>query len=211
MKVVLFNGSPNAKGNTATTLSIMEEYLKDSSVETEVVHVGKHVIRGCMACQKCFKTRDEKCVFDDDPVNEWIQKIKNADGVVFASPVHYSGVAGTMKSFLDRAFYVSGANGNLYRNKVGVSVSAVRRSGGIPCVNQLNKYLEYSEMLMPSSNYWNVIHGTRPGEVLQDKEGVQIIENLAERMHWALSLVSEGKDRVAFPKPKKKVVTNFIR
>lgn len=211
MKVVAFNGSPNKEGNTYSSIKIMSDLLEKSGVKVEIVHVGNQKIRGCMACQKCIKNKDMKCVFDDDLVNEWIKKMINADGIILGTPVHYAGVGGTMKSFLDRAFYVIGANGNGLRNKVGVSLAAVRRSGGITAVDQLNKYLEYSEMIIPSSNYWNVIHGARAGEVLKDHEGVQILETLSKKMFWALELVKNGEDSVEKPESERKVFTNFIR
>jgi multimeric flavodoxin WrbA len=211
MKIVAFNGSPNKEGITYHSIKMVTEVLESSGVETEIIQVGHNKIRGCMACQKCYKNRDMKCVFDDDPVNDWIEKMVDADGIILGTPVHYAGVAGTMKSFLDRAFYVIGANGNGLRNKVGVSLAAVRRSGGITAVDQLNKYLEYSEMVMPSSNYWNVIHGARAGEVLKDQEGVQILETLGKRMLWALELVENGKESVDIPSSERKVFMNFIR
>ena len=114
-----------------------------------------------------------------------------------------------MKSFLDRAFYTLGANGNSLKHKVGISLAAVRRSGGIPAVNQLNKYLEYSELIIPTSNYWNVIHGAKPGEIHEDKEGVQIMKTLGKKMAWALNLVEESN--IETPEDVKKVYTNFIR
>lgn len=211
MKVVAFNGSPNKEGNTYSSLKLVTDQLAASGIETEIIQVGHNKIRGCMACQKCYKNRDMKCVFDDDAVNGWIQKMVEADGIILGTPVHYAGVAGTMKSFLDRAFYVIGANGNGLRNKVGVSLAAVRRSGGITAVDQLNKYLEYSEMIIPTSNYWNVIHGARPGEVLKDEEGVQILETLSKKMLWALRLVENGDASVEKPASERKVFMNFIR
>lgn len=211
MKVIAFNGSPNKEGNTYQSLKMVTDILESSGIETEIMQVGNSKIRGCMACQKCIKNQDMQCVFKDDLVNDGIQKMIEADGIILGTPVHYAGVAGTMKSFLDRAFYVIGANGNDLKNKVGVSLAAVRRSGGITAVDQLNKYLEYSEMIIPSSNYWNVIHGARAGEVLDDKEGVQILETLGKRMLWALELIENGEESVNAPEPERKVWTNFIR
>lgn len=211
MKVVAFNGSPKANGNTYQAIEIVAKELAKKDIEVEIVHVGNQVIRGCMGCGQCFKNRNNKCVFDDDLVNDWIAKIDEADGIILASPVHYAGISGTMKSFLDRAFYTLGANGNSLRNKVGVSLAAVRRSGGIPAVNQLNKYLEYSELIMPTANYWNVIHGTMPGEIHEDKEGVQIMEKLGEKMAWTLQLVEKGHGVINQPEKSRKVMTNFIR
>lgn len=125
--------------------------------------------------------------------------------------IHYSSISATMKAFLDRAFYVSGANGNLLRHKVGAALVAVRRSGGTQAFLQLLQYLNYAEMLIASSNYWNIIHGTLPGEVLQDEDGVQIMRVLGKNMAWLLKLVENGKGSVLEPAKEPKVVTNFIR
>lgn len=211
MKVIGFNGSPRKKGNTACSLNIVFEQLENEGIETELIQVGKEKIQGCKACYGCVKKRNEQCVIEDDPVNEWIQKIKAADGILLGSPVHFSGVAGTMKSFLDRAFFVSSSNGGLYRHKVGASVAAVRRSGGLPTMNSLNHYILYSEMIMPSSNYWNVAHGTNPGEMEQDAEGGQILEVLGRNMAWIMKVMAHGKDQIPAPEPVIKKLTNFIR
>ncbi|OCL27541.1 FMN reductase [Orenia metallireducens] len=211
MKVVAFNGSPNQEGNTYHALKIVADELNKAEIETEIIQVGNKVIRGCIACNQCVKNQDEKCAIANDPVNEWIQKMKEADGIILGSPVHYSAIAGTMKSFLDRAFYVTSFNGMMLRHKVGAPVVAVRRSGGLPTFNQLNNYINYSEMVMPTSNYWNVIHGTRPGEALEDEEGVQIMRILGKNMAWLMKLVESGKGKVQAPEREAKEFMNFIR
>lgn len=211
MKVIAFNGSPNKKGNTACSLKMVLDELENAGIETEMIHVGKKKIQGCIACHGCVKNQDEACSITDDPVNEWIQKMKEADGVLFGAPVHFAGVSGTMKSFLDRAFFVSSVNGNLFRHKVGAAVAAVRRSGGIPAVDTLNHYISYSEMIMPSSNYWNVAHGLKPGEMDQDGEGKQIMEVLGKNMAWIMKIIEHGKEQIPAPGPVAKTMTNFIR
>ena len=211
MKVVGFNGSPRKKGNTAGCILTVFEQLESQGIETELIQVGKEKIRGCAACNTCAKKQDERCAIEDDPVNEWIQKIKSADGIIIGSPVHFSGVAGTMKAFLDRAFFVATTNGGLYRHKVGAAVAAVRRSGGIPTVDALNHYLIYSEMFLPSSNYWHVAHGLMPGEMEKDGEGKQIMQILGQNMAWLMKTLEMGKKELPLPEPAKKVMTNFIR
>jgi multimeric flavodoxin WrbA len=211
LKVIGFNGSPRKKGNTACSLNTVFAELEKAGIETEMIRVGKEKIRGCQACYTCVKKKNEKCAIDDDPVNEWIQKMKSSDGILLGSPVHFSGVAGTMKSFLDRAFFVSSANGGLFRHKVGASIAAVRRSGGLPTVNSLNHYISYSEMIIPGSNYWNVAHGTNPGEMEQDGEGKQIMEVLGINMAWILKIIEYGKGQIPAPEPVVKTLTNFIR
>ena len=211
MKMVAFNGSPNKEGNTYHAIRLVAAELEKEGVGTEIVHVGNKTIRGCVACGQCVKNQDEQCALKDDQVNEWVQKMKNADAIILGSPVHYSAVAGTMKSFLDRAFFVSGVNGGLLRHKVGASVVAVRRSGGLPTFDQLNNFLNYSEMLIATSNYWNVIHGRTPGEALKDEEGVQIMRVLGKNVAWLMKLVQNGKGVVPEPEREAKVMTNFIR
>lgn len=209
MKVVAFNGSPKKEGNTYHALKMVAEELEKENIEVEIIHVGNKTIRGCLACNACVKNNNEKCIIDNDEVNEWIQKMKMADGILLGSPVHYSAIGGTMKSFLDRAFYV--ANAGLLRHKVGAAVVAVRRSGGVTTFNQLNNYINYAEMLMPSTNYWNVIHGMRPGEALEDEEGRQIMRVLGKNMAWLMKIVENGKQTIKEPERENKILTNFIR
>ena len=211
MKVVAINGSPNKEGNTYGAIRMVLDELEKEGVETEIIHVGNKAVRGCIGCNGCVKNRNDKCVITGDDVNDWIQTFKEADGILLGSPVYYSGISGTMKSFLDRAFYVSGANGGYFRGKVGATVTAVRRSGGIPAFDQLNKYIQYEEMLIATSNYWNVIHGLRPGEVEQDAEGKQIMSRLGKNMAWAMKLIEHGKGVVEHPEKERKVYTHFVR
>ena len=211
MNVVGFNGSPRANGNTAQAMNWVFAELEKAGIETELIQVGNKKIRGCMACHACVKSQDGACIFNDDPVNGWIQKMVDADGILFGSPVHFSGVAGTMKSFLDRAFFVASVNGGLFRHKVGASVAAVRRSGGIPTVDALNKFISYAEMIMPASNYWNVAHGLAPGEIEQDEEGKQIMEVLGQNMAWIMKTIEYSKEAVPAPAPVAKTWIHFIR
>ena len=211
MKTVAFNGSPNKNGNTFHALQMVADELIGEGIETEIVHVGNKAIRGCIACGQCAKKRNEQCVQTDDEVNEWIQKMKGADGLLIGSPVHFSAIGGTMKSFLDRAFYVTGVNDRMLRHKVGAAVAAVRRSGGLPTFNQLNNFLLYAEMFIPTANYWNVIHGTRPGEAVRDEEGRQIMRTLGRNMAWLMKLVEHGRKTIPAPEREDKIYMNFIR
>lgn len=211
MKVIAFNGSPRKNGNTAMAMQLVLAELEKAGIETELIHVGNEKLRGCAACHACAKSQDGCCIFKDDPVNEWIQKMTEADGILLGSPVYFSGVGGTMKNFLDRAFFVAATNNGLFRHKVGASVAAVRRSGGIPTVDAMNKFIQYAEMLMPTSNYWTVAHGRMPGEVDQDAEGKQIMEILGQNMAWLMKLVDHGKDALPAPAPMEKTWTHFVR
>lgn len=209
MKVVAINGSPKKDGNTFSALNVVCEQLAVDKIESEIIHVGNSSIRGCMACGQCGKNRDEKCVLQGDQVNTWIQKIKEADGLILGSPVYFAAIPGTMKSFLDRAFYVSSSNGGLFRHKVGASVVADRRAGAVPTYNQLNNFINYAEMFMPSSNYWNVTYGAAPGDGIKDIEGTQIMRILGKNMAWLLK--TKAASQVPLPEQEKKVYFNYIR
>jgi len=211
MKVIAINGSPKKEGNTFHALAGVGTQLQEAGIDFEILHIGNQAIRGCMACGTCAKNRDEKCSITSDALNESIQSMKKADGLILASPVYFAGIAGTMKSFLDRAFMVAGCNGGLFRQKVAAAVVAVRRTGGSSTFDSLNHYLTYSEMILATSNYWNITHGRAPGEALQDAEGVQIMEVLGRNMAWLLKMREQTKTSVPRPEAVGKVFTSFIR
>ena len=211
MKVIAINGSPKKEGNTFHALTIVGDELHAAGIEFEILHIGHKLLHGCKACGKCSENKDEKCSFGADDLNQWIQTIKAADGLIIGSPVHYSGIGGTMKCFLDRLFYVSGSNGNLLRHKVGAAVVAVRRTGGSATLDHLYHYLTYAEMLIATSNYWNVIHGRAPGEVSQDAEGVQTMRVLGKNMAWLMKMKESTSGTIQPPLQEKKIITNFIR
>ncbi len=211
MNVIAFNGSPRKGGNTYHALKDVCDVLESKGIQTEIIWTGGQDIKNCRACNMCARNRDEKCVLQGDGVNEWIQKMKNADGILLGAPVHFSGMAAGFKAFLDRAFYVCGNNGNLLRHKVGAAITAVRRSVGVATMHIIYQYMTYSEKLLPTSNYWNVIHGAKPGQVLEDGEGVQIMQVLGENMAWLMKLKEYGQAAVPAPEAVKKTFTNFIR
>jgi len=209
MKVIAINGSPRKDGNTFHAINGVCEQLQAQGIECEILHIGDKPVRGCTACGSCTKNQNEECVLKGDDLNEWIQKIKGADGLILGSPVYFAAVAGTMKCFLDRAFYVAGANGGLFRHKIGVSVVADRRAGGVSTYNQLNNYINYAEMFMPSGNYWNVTYGRAPGDNLQDVEGMQTMRILGKNMAWLMKSIEAGS--IPLPEGEKKEYFSHVR
>lgn len=206
MKVLLINGSPKSNGNTAFALEQMAEVFTEQGIETETIHVGNQVIRGCIGCGSCYETG--KCVFDD-LVNETAQKFQEADGIVIGSPVYYAAPNGTLLSFLDRLFYSTG--GMDKRMKVGAAIVCARRGGCTAAFDVLNKYFSISEMPIASSSYWNIIHGGKPGEAQLDAEGIRTMRNLAKNMSFLMNAIAEEKQKTGLPEPERKVFTNFIR
>lgn len=210
MKVVGFNGSFRAKGNTYQALEIVGAELIKEGIDFEIIHVGDKTIKGCMGCNACARNKNNKCIISNDEVNDWIQSMVEADGIVFGTPVHFAGMGGTLKTFMDRAFYVASQMGFL-RHKVGASLAVARRAGGVTAVQELNTYITYAEMLMPTSNYWNAAYGTAPGEIEMDEEGKQIMRILGQNMAWLLKLKESGSTSVKEPAGEAKLFTNFAR
>ena len=208
MKVIALNGSPKKDGNTACALRLMADELKKEGIETEIISIGHLTIHGCTACGYCASSENNECIFKDDPVNETAAKIREADGFILASPTYYGGVAGTMKSFLDRLFYSSSRH---FKYKVATAVAAVRRTGGIDTLHQLNNYLALAQTVTPPSQYWTVVYGRSEGEMTQDLEGVQTIQKNARAMAWLIKVISESKKNIPMPIEEKRVITNFIR
>lgn len=198
MKVIAFNGSPHKEGNTYYALSLVGEELLREGIGFEIIQVGNQCVRGCMACNKCSKNKDERCVICSDDVNAWIQKLKSADGVLLGSPTYYGGVAGTLKCFLERAFYVIWANQSLttlMRHKVGAAVAAMGRYGGISVCDNLNFCFQQFQMVVPASNGSAVIFGHDPGDAAKDASGIEVMRLLGKNMAWLLKEVSKGKPR----------------
>ena len=205
MKVLLINGSPKERGNTAYALNQMAEVFAELGIETETIQVGNLLIRGCQGCGACYKLG--KCVIDD-VVNETAQKLAQADGMVIGSPVYYASPNGTLISFLDRLFYSNSAD---LRMKVGVSIVCARRGGTTAAMDVLNKYFTISQMPVASSSYWNIIHGGKPGQAAEDAEGIRTMRNLAKNMAYMMKAFAAAKDTIALPENEPKVFTNFIR
>ncbi len=185
MKVVAFNGSPRVEGNTRAMLKCVCAELEKEGIETELVQVGGADIRGCSACLKCTINKDGRCSVDDD-ANEFIEKMAAADGILLGSPTYFTDVSAEMKALIDRGGYVSRANGNFLRRKVGAGVVVMRRAGAIHAFDTLNHFFLISEMIVPGSTYWNIAIGREAGEAEKDAEGVRTMQALGRNIAWLL-------------------------
>ena len=186
MKVVAINGSARKNGNTATLLNVVLEELKKEGIKTELLQMAGQNLQGCLACYKCFKNKDGRCVNDKDKMNEYIAKMREADGVLLGSPTYFSDVTSNMRALIERCGFVGRANDYILKRKVGSSVVAVRRAGAIPAFSSMNLFLHYMQMILPGSSYWNIGIGRDPGDVLKDAEGIQTMKTLGENMAWLL-------------------------
>lgn len=206
MKALLVNGSPRAKGCTYTALTELAKTLEAEGIETEIIHVGNKDVRGCIACRKCHSTGSGKCVFDDI-VNEVAPKLAEADAFVIGYPVYFASPAGGVVSFLDRLFF-STLNTDKTM-KVGAAVVSCRRGGNTATFDMLNKYFTMNGMPIVSSQYWNMVYGGRPEEVLEDKEGLQTMRTLGRNMAFLMKSIQMGKEKLGLPEKEPAIFTNF--
>jgi len=186
MKVVAFNGSPRVNGNTHQALEAVLAELKVEGIETELIDICREELKPCRACGACGKNKDERCVMVEDRLNEYIQKMKAADGIIIGSPTYFGNMTAQTKAFVDRAFYVGRGNGNLFRRKVGAAVAVNRRAGALDTFDEINKLFLISQMIVPGSSYWNVVSALKPGDVASDEEGLQTMKTLGRNMAWLL-------------------------
>lgn len=205
-KILLINGSPNQRGCTFTALREISLELAKEGVESEILWLGKEPIADCIACGKCAEAG--QCVFDD-LVNRIASRLDEFDGVVAGSPVYYGGPSARICAFLDRLFYSNGAR---MAGKLGAAVVSCRRGGSTAAFNRLNMYFMMNNMVVPTSQYWNQVHGNTPEEVRQDREGLQTMRMLARNMAWLLRCIELGRIAgLSAPVPEPRDRTNFIR
>lgn len=206
MKVLMLNGSSKPNGNTYIALQEVGQQLAREGIEYEIFQMGAEPVRDCIGCGGCS---EKGCVFQEDKVNEFIAKAKEADGFVFGTPVYYAHPSGRIQSFLDRVFYSSSRT---FAFKPGASVAVARRGGTSASFDVLNKYFGIAQMPVVGSTYWNSVHGRTPGEASQDAEGLQTMRNLAKNMAWMLKCFALGRENgVSLPDTETGIRTNFIR
>ena len=189
MKVVAFNGSPRKDGNTALLINYVFEELRKAGVETEMMQLAGNRLRGCTACYECYRKKNRRCAVEDDVVNQCIEKMIEADGIILGSPTYFTDVTAEMKALIDRAGFVTRANGSLLKRKVGAAVVAVRRGGQLHTFDTLNHFFLISQMIVPGSIYWNFGLGRNIGDVHQDEEGVKTMRTLGQNMAWLLKRI----------------------
>lgn len=204
MKILLINGSPKKNGNTFLALTEVAKTLENEGLETQIIHIGKKAVQGCIACNKCHNLG--RCTFNDELYNTMRDSLKDSDGLILGSPVYYAGPNGSLCAILDRLFY---SCSDLLEYKPGAAVAVARRGGTSATLDRLNKYFTITNMPVVPSQYWNMVHGLFPGEAAQDGEGLQTMRTLGKNMAWMLKNTKAGAQPT--PEAEERIITNFIR
>ncbi len=190
MKVIAFNGSARKGGNTAQMIKVAFKELECEGIETEMVELGGKALAGCIACYKCFENKDKRCAVTNDAMNEYIEKILAADGIILGSPTYFADLTANIKALIERCGMVSKANGDMLKRKIGAGVVAARRGGASHVFSSLNYFFLIGQMIVVGSSYWNIGMGRNPGEVMKDEEGIKTMTNLGKNMAWLLKKIN---------------------
>ena len=188
MKALAINGSPRKGGNTETLLRKVLEPIAAAGHKTEFMQVGGTRIRGCTACGACGRTKNKRCVIEDDVFNLAFAKMLEADAILIGSPVYFADVTAETKALIDRSGRVARVNGGLLWRKIGAGVVAARRGGAVHAVDAIQHLFLANQMVVPGSTYWNFGLGRDPGDVLADEEGLANMKDLGEQIAWLLGL-----------------------
>jgi len=191
MNVIAFNGSARKDGNTALLVNHVFAELQREGIETRMVQLAGQAVPGCTACYRCFEKKDRRCAVSGDPVNECIEQMLSADGIILASPTYFADVSAEMKALIDRTGLVARANDDMFRRKIGAAVVAVRRGGAIHAFDSINHFFLISQMIVPGSSYWNIGIGLDKGDVENDAEAVDVMHTLGRNMAWLLKKTCE--------------------
>ncbi len=139
MYILVINGSPRTiRSHTRKLAGFVLEGAAGAGAETEMVDLCDLRITPCTACEGCSCTGI--CVFDDD-LPLLVERMKEADGIVLASPVYIDNVSGQMKIFFDRL--ADAIHYQILAGKFGCSVATTHTSGGDGVVAYQNHVLNY--------------------------------------------------------------------
>jgi multimeric flavodoxin WrbA len=183
MKVIAITGSPRQNGNTEMLAAHSLKAIAEEGIDTEIISLAGKDIKFCNACMACSKKED--CSIQDD-FQAIYEKMKQADGIILASPVYYGSCTALIKAFIERAGYVARSNPQTLRGKVGGPLVVARRAGHNFTIAQLDLWFKIAGLIVPGSTYWNIAFGREKGEVSQDEEGLKTAWNFGKNLALVL-------------------------
>jgi len=178
-RVLLLCGSPRPDGNTAQVTKECARVIESQGVTAEIISLAGKRIESCTACYKCGE--QGTCILEDG-LSGIIERLRDADGFIVAAPVYFGSARGDVMSALQRIGMVSMATDSFLSWKVGGPIAIARRGGHTATLQEMLMFFLINEMIIPGSNYWNMVIGRDPGEVWMDTEGIATIRLFAENV-----------------------------
>lgn len=182
-RVLILTASPRKNGNSTILALKAAEGVKAAGGEAEVVPIGKMSIAPCNACDSCRRKPEAGCVIKDD-MQPLYQKLRDAQGVVFATPVYWFTMSAQMKLFIDRTYAVHGEDGYALTGKdIGVILTYededVFASGGVNALRSFQDICAYVKAHLVGAVYGSA---GKAGDVQANPELLQKAYDLGEKI-----------------------------
>ena len=181
MKTIGIIGSPRKNGNTELLTAHTLKAIAEEGQDTELIRLAGLEIKPCNACMLCQE--GEQCPLEDDLFPIYL-KMKQADGIILASPVYFGSATAIIKALIERTGYISRHNGDPFRGKVGGPLVVARRAGKNFTFAQLTLWFQILGFVIPGSTYWSVAIGREKGEVADDEEGLETAWNFGKNIAY---------------------------
>ncbi len=188
MKVIGIVGSPRKNGNTELLTAHTLKAIAEEGLDIELIRLAGLEIKPCNACELCRK--EERCSIEDDFLPIY-HKMKEADGIILASPVYYGSASALIKALMERAGHMAPNHGAIYRGKVGGPLVVARRAGKNFTMLQLTLWFQILGFYIPGSTYWNVGIGLEKGDVENDAEGLRTAWNFGKNIAFLVKKIRD--------------------
>jgi len=196
VKAIAFSGSPRKNGNTEILCRYTLNAIEEEGLETELIRLLEYEIKGCNGCDACMK--GEICTIKDDLMPLY-EKMKAADAIILASPVHVCSTTPEIKALIDRSTYIALWNGKTLSGKVGGPIAVARRAGAGLTMVQLAMWYWINDCFMCGSTYWNVLYGGHTkGDVEKDEEGFRTMRNFGKNVAFLVKKLNDVPGTGAF-------------
>ncbi|MGF7184524.1 multimeric flavodoxin WrbA [Desulfitispora alkaliphila] len=189
-KVVLLSGSPRKNGNTEQVLGECKKVIEETGAEAELITLSGKKIDACIACRKCKELK--RCVLDDG-LNDILEKVREAEGFIIGAPVYFGTPRGDLMNAIQRIGMISFGTDRFLSWKVGGPIAIGRRGGLTSSYQEMLMFYFINEMIVPGSNYWNLVFGKEAGQALEDEEGMKTVRKFSENVTKLIQKIGEDK------------------
>ncbi|ABR53925.1 NADPH-dependent FMN reductase [Methanococcus vannielii SB] len=191
MKIVGISGSPRKNGNTSYLVKEALKAAEEKGFKTEFISLSGLELNPCIACDMCKK--EDSCIIVDD-INEIMEKIEAADGLILGSPVYFGGVSAQTKTIIDRSRPLRSGFKLKYKVAAAISSGASRNGGQETTIRQIHDFFLIQSMIVvgdsePSAHYGGTGQGKSPEDTKTDAFGIETSRNTGKRVAEVLNML----------------------